>query len=118
MTDDPKSVPAVNKSLSFKQSILDNLYYVQGRVPQIATPIDWYMSLSLAVRDRMMNNWIDTFSIIRHRKIKAVAYLSAEYLMGPQLGNNLLNLGLRQEAEDALSELGLDLEKLIQIEPE
>jgi len=118
MTDDPKSVPTVNKSLSFKQSILDNLYYVQGRVPQLATPIDWYMSLSLAVRDRMMNDWIETFSLIRHRNIKAVAYLSAEYLIGPQLASNLLNLGLRKEAETALSELGLDLENLIQIEPE
>jgi starch phosphorylase len=118
MTDDSKSVPAANNCLSFKQSILDNLYYVQGRVPELATPIDWYMSLSLAVRDRMMNGWIDSFSLIRHRNIKAVAYLSAEYLMGPQLANNLLNLGIRKEAEAALSELGLDLEKLIQIEPE
>ncbi len=118
MTDDSNSVPTVNKSSSLKQSILDNLYYVQGRVPQLATPIDWYMSLSLAVRDRMMNHWIDTFSLIRHRNIKAVAYLSAEYLMGPQLANNLLNLGIRQEAETALSELGLDLGNLIQIEPE
>ncbi len=118
MTDDSKSVPSVNNCLSFKQLILDNLYYVQGRVPELATPIDWYMALSLAVRDRMMNDWIDTFSLIRNRKIKAVAYLSAEYLMGPQLANNLLNLGIRSEAEAALSELGLDLEKLIQIEPE
>src|SRR5450631_1409768 len=118
MTGDSNSIPSVNKSLSFKQSILDNLYYVQGRVPELATPIDWYMALSLAVRDRMMNDWIDTFSLIRHRNVKAVAYLSAEYLMGPQLDNNLLNLGIRKEAESALSELGLDLEKLIQIEPE
>jgi glycogen phosphorylase len=118
MTADPRSAPAVNKSLSFKQSILDNLYYVQGRVPELATPVDWYMALSLAVRDRMMNDWIDSFSLIRHRNIKAVAYLSAEYLIGPQLANNLLNLRIRQEAETALSELGINLEKLIQIEPE
>ena len=64
------------------------------------------MSLSLAVRDRMMNDWIETFSLIRHRDIKAVAYLSAEYLIGPQLASNLLNLGLRKEAETPSPNLG------------
>lgn len=45
-------------------------------------------------------------------------YLSAEYLLGPHLDNNLVNLGLRQEAEDACEQLGLDLEELISEEPE
>jgi len=42
-----------------KQAILDNLYYVQGRVPELATTNDWYMALAYTVRDRMMNDWIE-----------------------------------------------------------
>src|ERR1035438_9753579 len=90
-----------------KQAILDNLYYVQGRVPELATPIDWYMAPAYTVRDRAMNDWIKSFSLMRHEDIKMVGYLSAEFLIGPQLGNNLLNLGIREPVQQAVSELGL-----------
>src|SRR5208337_1515374 len=101
-----------------KQAILDNLYYVQGCVPELATPIDWYMALAYTVRDRAMNDWIKSFSLMRHEDIKIVGYLSAEFLIGPQLGNNLLNLGIHDQVQQAVSELGLDLETLLRQEPE
>ncbi len=107
-----------NSVADLKQAILDDLYYIQGRVPALATPNDWYMALAYAVRDRMMNDWIKSFSLMRHEDIKIVGYLSAEYLIGPQLGNNLLNLGIREPVKQALSELGLDLDKLSRLEPE
>ena len=47
-----------NSVADLKQAILDNLYYIQGRVPALATPTDWYMALAYAVRDRMMKDWI------------------------------------------------------------
>ncbi len=101
-----------------KQAILDNLYYVQGRVPELATPIDWYMAVAYTVRDRAMNDWIKSFSLMRHEDIKIVGYLSAEFLIGPQLGNNLLNLGIHDQVQQAVSELGLDLDTLLRQEPE
>ncbi len=107
-----------NSTADLKQAILDNLYYVQGRIPALATPTDWYMALAYTVRDRMMNDWIKSFSLMRQEDVKIVGYLSAEFLIGPQLGNNLLNLGIREPVKEALSELGLDLDVLAREEPE
>ncbi len=107
-----------NSTAELKQAILDNLYYVQGRVPELATPTDWYMALAYTVRDRMMNDWIKSFSMMRNEDVKIVAYLSAEFLIGPQLSNNLLNLGIHDPVKEALSELGLELGFLVRQEPE
>jgi glycogen phosphorylase len=107
-----------NTTEALKESILDNLYYLQGRVPELATALDWYMALAFTVRDRMMNSWVQSFSLIRSENVKTVAYLSAEFLIGPQLGNNLLSLGIRKEVEEALAGLGQDLHKLMRQEPE
>ncbi len=101
-----------------KQSILDNLYFSQARIPQTATLNDWYMALAYTVRDRMLDNWLKS-NIHRGRKdLKIVSYLSAEYLMGPHLGNNLINLGIREQAQQAVTELGLDMEALLRQEAE
>src|SRR5208283_5642080 len=107
-----------DSTAELKQAILDNLYYVQGRVPELATPIDWYMAVAYTVRDRAMHDWIKSFSLMRHEDIKIVGYLSAEFLIGPQLGNNLLNLGIHDQVREAVTELGLDLGTLLRQEPE
>jgi starch phosphorylase len=102
-----------------KQAILDNLYYAQGRVPDLATQYDWYMATAYAVRDRMMHDWINTFARIRNEKLKMVAYLSAEFLIGPQLGINLVDLeGIREHTRQALAELGQSLDEIEAVEPE
>jgi glycogen phosphorylase len=103
---------------NLKQAILDNLYYTQGRVPELATSIDWYMALSYTVRDRIMNDWIQSIHRMRDTTIKLVGYLSAEFLLGPHLGNNLLNLGITAGVRQAVSELGLDLGQLLRQEEE
>src|SRR5271169_4520148 len=107
-----------DSSADLKQAILDNLYYIQGRIPALATPTDWYMALAYTVRDRTMYDWVTSFNRMRKEDVKIVGYLSAEFLVGPQLGNNLLNLGIREPVKAALSELGLDLDVLIGQEPE
>src|SRR5215831_17616273 len=102
-----------------KQAILDNLYYVQTHVPALATTNDWYMAVSYAVRDRMMADWIQAFGNLRGRRTKFVSYLSAEFLIGPQLGNNLLTVhDIRDSVDAALKELGQSLDKLLAHEPE
>ena len=102
-----------------KQAILDNLYYIQSRIPAFATINDWYMAVAYAVRDRMMNDWIEAFGRARHTRVRIVAYLSAEFLIGPQLGNNLVNVHqIRESVAAALTELGQDMDKLLAHEPE
>jgi starch phosphorylase len=99
-------------------SVLDNLTYLQGRYPDIATPHDWYMALSHAVRDRMLARWVATARTHADRDVKVACYLSAEFLIGPQLGNNMLNLGIEQAAREAMQSLGQDLDSLLELEEE
>ena len=79
--------------------ITERLFYTVGKRPENSTPRDFYMALCYAVRDQMM-----AYNLAESKPQKEVAYLSAEFLIGPQLGNNLLNLGLTEEAEKALNE--------------
>jgi glycogen phosphorylase len=107
-----------NSVADLKQGILDNLYYIQGRVPILATPNSWYMALAYSVRDRIMEDFITGFTTVRKEGVKIVSYLSAEFLIGPQLGNNLLNLGIREPVKQALAELDQDLDTLSRQEAE
>ena len=103
---------------ALQRDIVDNLICLQGRYPEIATPHDWYMALAFAVRDRMMTRRVATTHAYVARHAKVACYLSAEFLIGPQLGNNLVNLGIESNARDALKALGLDLDALVAIEEE
>jgi starch phosphorylase len=96
---------------AIRQSVLDNLYFLLAKVPHTATRNDWYLALACTVRDRMIQRWIKTLHNFTE-DITVVAYLSSEFLMGPQLGNNLLNLGIYDEVSEALKGLGLNLEEL------
>ncbi len=103
---------------AFKQALLDNLFCVQGKTPALATLHDYYMALAYAVRDRMMHRWISTADTYTSHGSRTVSYLSAEFLMGPQLGNNLMNLGILQLARESVADLGLDLDLLMECEDE
>ena len=89
--------------------IKERLYYTLGKRPEIATKHDFYMALCYAVRDQMMTYWLDSKSPSN----KEVAYLSAEFLIGPQLNNNLISLGIREEAKEALHEYDRTLEEIL-----
>jgi starch phosphorylase len=107
---------------SIAQAFLDHLYYAQGRIPAIATWNDLYMALSYTVRDRMLARWLAGINryreAMRKDELKAVCYLSAEFLPGPHLGNNLINLGIYDEARQAMEKLGFNLEDIIEQEEE
>jgi starch phosphorylase len=102
----------------FKHSFLDNLFYLQGKFPALASPNDYYMALAYAVRDRMLQRWISTASAYTEQGSRTVAYLSAEFLMGPHLANNLVNLGIEGIVRAAMSELGFNLDELFAQEEE
>ncbi|MGA9755228.1 MAG: glycogen/starch/alpha-glucan phosphorylase [Desulfobaccales bacterium] len=99
------------------QALLDNLYYVQGRLPELATRNDWYMALAYTVRDRLLQSWLETISALG-REARIVSYLSAEFLLGPQLGNNLISLGIWEPVREAVARQGLNLEDLLEQEEE
>jgi glycogen phosphorylase len=101
-----------------KRSFLDNLFYVLGKFPAIATQHDYYQALAYTIRDRLLQRWINTAATYTAQGSRTVAYLSAEFLMGPHLGNNLINLGIYDEAKKAMTELGLDFETLLEQEEE
>lgn len=105
-------------AVALKQAILDNLYYVQGKIPELATKNDWYMAVAYTVRDRMIEHSIGWMKELRRPEVKIASYLSAEFLMGPHLGNNLLNTGLTDRVREALKELGLDLDIILELERE
>ena len=88
--------------------ITERLFYTIGKRPENASLHDIYMALSYAVRDQMMS-----FYLAQDKPEKEVAYLSAEFLIGPQIGNNLLNLGVRKEAEEAVKGYGYTLEEVL-----
>ena len=101
-----------------KEAILDHLHFTQARLPALATRNDWYMAVACAVRDRMLDDWLKTLSHLRDKDVKIVSYLSAEFLMGPHLGNNLVNLGIMEPVRQAVAELGQDLDDLLRQEEE
>src|SRR5262245_13881004 len=103
---------------SIKQAVLDHVRYAQGRTPGHATTNDWYIALALTVRDRLMQRAVQTVEAFETGRQKVVCYLSAEFLLGPHLDNNLVNLGIRDEVAQATKELGLDLGALIEQEEE
>jgi starch phosphorylase len=103
---------------ALKRAFLDQLLYVQGKFPALATRADYHLALAHVVRDRLLQRWISTAAAYTAQGARTVAYLSAEFLLGPHLGNNLLNLGILPAARQAMAELGLDLDALLQSEEE
>jgi starch phosphorylase len=84
----------------------------------MATRNDWYMALAHTVRDRLLDYWIRTVRTLMRSDVRVVSYLSAEFLIGPQMGNNLINLGIYDQVRQATDELGLDLSELMDQEEE
>jgi starch phosphorylase len=103
---------------SLGRDVLDKLYTELAKFPGVATKNDMFLALAYAVRDRLLHRWVDSARAILEQKKRTVLYLSAEYLIGPQLGSNLMALGIEDEARRALAELGHSLDDVIAHEEE
>jgi len=101
-----------------RQAFIDNLLCDLGRVPVLATPNDIYTAVALTVRDHVHKQGVRTMEAYFEQEARVVAYLSAEFLPGPHLAYNLLNLGIVEPTREALSEFGLDLDQVIEQEEE
>jgi starch phosphorylase len=103
---------------ALKRDFSDNLFYMQGKFPALATQKDYYLALAYTVRDRLLHRWVSTAEAYTKEGSRTVAYLSAEFLMGPHLGNNLINLGIYDRAKQAVAEMGMDFDELLAQEEE
>ena len=114
---EPEDVRTGLSSDAIRRAILENLYFIQARIPRIATINDWYMALAYTVRDRMLDRFIRSTEALR-KSTRAVCYLSAEFLTGPHLGNAMVNLGIDGQVREATRQLGLNLDDLMAQEGE
>jgi starch phosphorylase len=103
---------------AFKRALVDNLYYARGQAAYGATLHDAHMALAYTVRDHLIERWRKTVDAHFEANPKVVYYLSAEYLLGRQLTQNLLYTDTRELAREALAEYDLDLEQLIELDAE
>ena len=114
----PEDVRTGSSVQALKRAYLDNLFYIQGKFRDVATPHDLYMAAAYSVRDRVLARWIETARNYKSSGARTVCYLSAEFLVGPHLANNLVNLGLAETAKQAAEELGLDFVEILDQEEE
>src|SRR5436190_4339513 len=101
-----------------KHAFLDHLFCGMGRPPGVATRHDLYTALALTVRDRLMRRCVQTMEAAVEHHARVVGYLSAEFLPGPHLANNLLNLGITDAARQAMADLDIDFDELLDQEEE
>ena len=103
---------------TLRRAFADNLFYLQGKDESTATLRDYYQALAYTVRDRLLHRFIKTGRTYYEENVKVVCYLSAEFLMGRHLENNLINLGIYEEMRQVVKESGLDIADLIEQEPD
>ncbi len=103
---------------TIRRALADNLFYVQGKFPDIATKNDFYLALAYTVRDLLLNRWLHTTQTYIKNDVRLVCYLSAEFLLGPHLENNLINLGIYQPVKEAAEASGLNFRELVEQEEE
>ncbi len=107
-----------NSVAAIKNDLIEKLFSMRAKFPEVATTNDYYLALSYVIRDRVLHRWIHSAHTYFNQESRTVVYLSAEYLMGPQLGNNIINLGIWDSVYRAVAELGLSLEELLDQEEE
>ena len=103
---------------ALQRAITDHIRYSIGRPAATLRPEHYYRALALAVRDRMQDRRMASTQTSLDLGRKVTCYLSAEFLMGPQLGNNLLNLRMEHAARTALAGMGQDLDEVLACEVE
>ena len=102
----------------FKRSVLYNVKTLYRKTLEEATPQQIFQAVCYAIKDQIVDDWMDTQKAYEERDAKTVYYLSMEFLMGRALGNNLINMQAYKPVKEALEELGLDLNMVEDMEPD
>lgn len=103
---------------AFKKEVKDNVKTLYRKTIEEASPQQVFQAVSYAVKDVIIDNWLATQERFKEEDPKTVYYMSMEFLMGRALGNNLINLTAYKEVQDALDELGFDLNAIEDEEPD
>ena len=102
----------------FKRSVLYNVKTLYRKTLEEATEQQIFQAVSYAIKDVIVDSWMDTQKAFEEEDPKMVYYMSMEFLMGRALGNNLINLKAYKDVEEALDELGVDLNVVEDQEPD
>ena len=105
-------------SEELRVAIVDKLVYAVGKDIKTASSRDWFVALALAVRDRIVDRWMSATRRSHQAGTKQVYYLSVEFLIGRLLMDGLTNLGITEQAREALAVLGVDLAEVRAQEPD
>ena len=95
-----------------KRLFLHHLTCSLGKRPEKAVNLDRYHALALTIRDLMMRDWIATRDEYEEKNPRTVCYISLEFLIGRTLGNAMVNLGVEEEAAEAMAELGYKIDEI------
>ncbi|OSP53755.1 glycogen/starch/alpha-glucan phosphorylase [Pseudoruegeria sp. SK021] len=105
-------------AVELRDAILRHLTYSLGKDPEHATLYDWRLALSYAIRDQMVDPWFASTRAAYAHQSKRVYYLSMEFLIGRLLEDGVINLGLMDAVDGALTDLGLDVDAVLHDEPD
>ncbi len=112
----PTELPGLDRTMQIIKSFLEHLEYTLGKDKYTASRFDVYNALAYSVRDRLIERWLDTQQAYYNSDQKRVYYISMEFLMGRCLENSLINLGLLDEFKEAMTALGFDFDKIVEME--
>lgn len=111
-----RGIVAVENVAEVKKAFNRHVHYTLVKDRNVATPRDYYFALAHTVRDHLVSRWIRTQQYYYEKDPKRVYYLSLEYYMGRSLQNTMINLGIQGTVDEALYQLGLDIEELEELE--
>ncbi len=103
---------------AFRDAVVARLTYSAGKTVASAVDHDWFVATALAVRDRIVDRWVESNQRTEAERCKQVYYLSVEYLIGRLLFDTLTNLRMLETAREALATFGVDINTLRKLEPD
>ncbi|XP_049834572.1 glycogen phosphorylase [Schistocerca gregaria] len=111
-----RGIAQVETVSTLKKSFNRHLHYTLVKDRNVSTPRDYYFALAHCVRDNLVSRWIRTQQYYYEKDPKRIYYLSLEYYMGRSLQNTMINLGIQNACDEAMYQLGLDIEELEELE--
>jgi starch phosphorylase len=115
---EPMRLNQARDAEAMREAIVAKLTFSVGKNPVAASRRDWFVATALAVRDHIVDRWMNATKQTYAGKRKRVYYLSLEFLVGRLLVDALANMGLTESVRAALADLGVDLDRLREIEPD
>ena len=102
----------------FQKAVKDNVKRLYRKTIEEASEQQRFQAVSYAIKDEIIDRWLLTQEQYKKDDPKTVYYMSMEFLMGRALGNNLINLTAYKEVQEALDEMGINLNVIEDEEPD